>query len=187
MRRVDPKGILTTIAGVDGLAAAEPAGVATEQALDGPAGIALDAAGDLFIADSNNERIVKVDPKGKMTVVAGTGHNASTGDDGPALKADLADPELILLDPDGDLLIAEGDSPAIRRLDQHGLIHAFAGTGEAGYAGDGGAASKALLNDEEGVKLTMDRAGDILFADEGNGVIRIVDRAGIIQTYAAPG
>jgi sugar lactone lactonase YvrE len=188
IRRVDAQGIVSTIVG-DGIAGfSGDGGPARKARIDGPAGIAVDSAGNVYFADSNNNRIRRIDRRGVISTLAGTGELASTGNGGPARRAALADLESLLLDANGFLYVGEAAAGLVRQIDPHGFITAFAGTGAVGFSGDGGAAVSAELAVKgEGVGLAIDNRGDILIADIGNGRIRMVDPTGTISTLAGGG
>jgi autotransporter-associated beta strand protein len=176
-------GTITTVAG-NGTAGYSgdggPAGAAT---LEGPVGAAVDAAGDLFFADTNNHVIREVSPTGIITTVAGNGTAGYSGDGGPAIAAQLDFPFAVTADAAGDLFIADTVNNVIREV-RAGVINTVAGNGTSGYSGDGGAATAAQLFDPTGV--AVDAAGDLFIADGLNNVIREV-RAGVITTVAGNG
>lgn len=201
IRRVDGNGIITTIAGdgtfyprFDG-----DGGPALEATLSDPQGIAVGGDGNIYVADTHNNRVRKIDPSGRITTIAGTGEFASYGDEGPAVEAAVAAPRAVLVDGAGNIYVSEavwdvlGSAPPVpasvgnrvRRIDADGIIHAFAGTGEIGFAGDGGPATQAQLNGvNENFGLAIDGFGNIYIADSGNHRIRMVDPSGIITTFA---
>ena len=155
--------------------------------LDGPQGVVVDSAGNLFIAASNSNRIFKVDTSGRLTVVAGNGTFGFSGDDGPATDASLRDPFGVALDGSGNLFIADLNNRRIRRVDAAtGIITTVAGNGSFGFSGDNGPATDASLNFPTGVAL--DGSGNLFIADLNNQRIRQVDAAtGIITTVAGNG
>jgi uncharacterized protein (TIGR03437 family) len=138
--------------------------------LDTPSACATDSAGNLFIADTANHAIRKVNPAGTITTVAGVGTAGASGDEGQAAMALLASPRGVVVDDMGDIFIADTGNHRIRQVTPDGVIHGIAGTGAAGFAGDGGAAAGALLNGPQG--LFLDGAGNLYFADTGNNRIR---------------
>jgi len=147
-----------------------------------PGSIAIDAAGDTFIADSYSSHILKVDTAGTLTVVAGNGTVGYSGDNGPATSAALNHPEGVFVDASGNIFIADTDNNVIREVAvSNGNITTVAGNGTAGYSGDSGPATSAQLYDPYGV--VVDSAGNIFIADTDNCVIRKVS-AGTISTYA---
>ena len=176
IRRVDPSGTITTVAGNGVQGFSGDNGPATAAALAVPLAVALDAAGNLYIADSGNHRVRRVDPAGKITTVAGTGTAGFSGDNGPAAAARLNDPTRIALDAAGNLYIADRGNQRIRRVDTGGTIATVAGTGTAGFSGDNGPATAARLADPFGVAL--DLAANLYIADRENRRIRRVGPAG---------
>ena len=155
--------------------------------LRSPSGVAVDGAGNLFIADTDNHRIRKVDSAGVITTVAGTGKWGFSGDGGPAVNAMLGVPEGVAVDGAGNLFIADRGNNRIRKVDASGTITTIAGSGETGFfgggfSGDGGPAVNAMLGVPEGV--AVDGAGNLFIADKGNDRIRKVDAAGVITTVA---
>ena len=163
---------------------------AFEADLRGPAGMAVDGQGNLYIADNFNARIRRVDTRGIITTVAGNGELGYSGDGGPAVQAQLLLPHDVAVDGAGNLYIADTNNNRIRRVDTRGIITTFAGTGDpgvtsGGYSGDGGPAGQAQLNGPTGV--AVDRAGNVYIGDTQNNRVRRVDRRGIITTFAGTG
>jgi sugar lactone lactonase YvrE len=177
IRKVDTSGMITTVAGSDSTGFSGDGGPATSATLTTPAGIALDAAGTgiLFIVDTQNQRIRKVDLSGTITTVAGNGTNAYSGDNGPATSASLNFPEGAAVDGAGNIFIADTSNNRIRKVDTGGTITTVAGNGSFGFSGDGGSAINASLADPDGVAL--DSAGNLFIADTSNQRIRKVDHA----------
>lgn len=156
-------------------------------------GMALDAKGNLFVSDSENDRVREVTPDGKLVTVAGAGapghslvrpNPADIGDGGPGVAALLAHPRGLAIDALGNLYIADSGDNRVRRLDASGVITTFAGTGQIGWTGDGGPAAQAELSAPEG--LAFDAEGDLYIADTGNERIRKV-KDGVITTVAGDG
>jgi len=190
VRRVDSAtGLITTVAGNGISSFSGDGGPATSAALLTPLGMAMDANGNLFIADVWNNRIRRVDAvSGLITTVAGGGcGQTAMGDGGPATSACVHQPRDVAVDSAGDLFITDIPRNVIRRVDVvSGIITTVAGNGTAGYSGDGGAATSAELNDPRGVQV--DSAGNLFISDTGNNVIRRVDATtGIISTFAGTG
>ena len=161
---------------------------ATEAILNQPHGVALDGDGNVYIADSSNHQIRKVDAAtGTISTIAGTGVRDGGGDGGPATQAPLRWPGGIAVDGDGNIYIAESGSGLIRKVDAaSGVINTIAGTGEWGYGGDDGPATQAKLHNPRGVAVDGD--GNVYIADGGNNRIRKVDAAtGTISTIAGTG
>ena len=147
-----------------------------------PNGLALDDKGDLYISDIGAHRVFKLDPRGRLTVIAGTGEGGFGGDGGPATKAQLNAPHDLAFDGEGRLLIADTYNHRIRRIDRRGVITTIAGSGNAPYTGYGNPAPKDTLNNPQGV--AVDRSGNILIADTYNRVVRRLDRSGTLTVVA---
>jgi DNA-binding beta-propeller fold protein YncE len=185
-------GTITTVAGSgvpgdvsQGLPLPEDGGPAIDAQLNDPIGIALDRDGSILIADALYHRVRRVTPDGTITTIAGDGIPQFTGDGGPAARASLQYPTGVAVDRDGNVLIADAENHRIRRIDAEGTITTVAGIGGAGYAGDGGPATKAMLHRPTGVAVT--RRGELLIADEYNHRIRRVGPNGRISTVAGTG
>lgn len=136
-----------------------------------PSGIALDGARNLFIADTSNNRVVKLTPSGAATIVAGNGVPGYTGDNGPAIQAELEFPAAVAVDGVGNLYIADKTNCVIREVNTAGTIFTIAGNGLAGYSGEGVAVDQEL-NFPSGV--TVDAFGNLYIADTGNNRIRFL-------------
>ena len=185
IRKVDASGVISTVAGTGTFGFGGDGDPATAAQLASPAGVALDGAGNLYIADRSNNRIRKVDAAGMITTVAGDGTRGYGGDGGAAVAAQLASPGGVTLDDAGNLYIADLFNHRIRKVDAAGVISTVAGDGMRGYGGDGGPAVAAQLSLPYGVAL--DGAGNLYIADTGNHRIRKVDAAGVISTVAGDG
>ncbi|MDQ1565125.1 MAG: hypothetical protein QOF96_5 [Actinomycetota bacterium] len=188
IRKVDHvTHVITTVVGQGGHnGSTGDGGPATEAKIDGPKGVLFDRDWDMIITDSGNDKIRRVDgATGIITTIAGTGVTGESGDGGPATQAKLTEPRTMALAADGSLLFTEPRVNRIRRLDPSGIITTFAGTGKAGFSGDGGPASRAELNFNRGV--AVDGAGTVWIADSLNQRIRKVDAAGVITTAAGSG
>lgn len=183
IRKVNTSGIITTVASNGTAGYSGDNGPATNAQLNVPLGVAVDASGNLFIADSFIERIRKVTPGGIITTVAGIGVAGYSGDGGPATDAELSFPDALALDSAGDLYISDSDNNRIRRVSSVGTITTVAGTGSFGFSGDGGEATAARLETPDGV--AADPFGNLYISD-GNGRLRKVS-AGIINTVAGGG
>ena len=156
---------------------------AAEPELVYPTGLALDRAGNLFISDIGSNQILKLDKAGKLTIFAGTGHMRFGGDGGPATAAHLNAPHDLLLDPDGNLLIADTFNHRIRRIDKDGVITTIAGNGKSDYSTASAPALEVSLNNPQ--SLSLDRHGNLFIADTYNHVIRRLDRTtGLLSTFA---
>ena len=181
-------GIITTVAGNGSIGLAQDGGPATSASLYYPRGVALDASGNLYIADQSHQRIRKVAAAtGIITTVAGNGTNAFAGDGGAATSASLGEPCGVALDAGGNLYIADHDNYRIREVAAAtGIITTVAGNGSIGFAGDGGAATGASLYSPAGVAL--DASGNLYIAEHDNQRVRRVAAAtGIISTVAGNG
>ncbi len=183
IREVSPAGVINTVAGNGTPGYSGDGGPATAAQLNGPFVVAVDAAGDLFIADAGNFVIRKVSPAGVITTVAGNGSYGYSGDGGIATAAQLSNPEGVAVDSAGDLFIADAENNVIRKVSPAGVITTVAGNGTPGYSGDGGLATAAQFAVTVGVAVNA--AGDLFIADQNNNAIREVGPAGIINTVAA--
>ena len=166
VRRIRPDGIIEAYA----------------TGLDAPSGLAFDAAGNLYLTD-NFVRIKKIDPAGTVTTVAGTGVSGSSGNDGPAMDAQIQAAGLAI-GPRGDLYF--DDLNNYRTIDPQGVIHAFAGSVTPGFSGDGGLAVNATFGESVN-GMGPDSLGNVYLGDPGNLRIRRVDTAGVIMTVAGTG
>lgn len=189
IRKIDiSTGIITTVAGT-GIGGYNEDGIsATSANLNYPTGIKFDDEGNLYIADKDNHRVRKVDAvTGKISTVAGTGTAGYSGDGSSAVEAELDIPWEVDLDASGNVYIVDRNNHCIRKVDSAtGIISTFAGTGTAGYNGDGIESSTAYLSDPRGVAIGD--SGDCFIVDKGNYRIRRVDAGtGLISTFAGTG
>ena len=187
IRKVNAKGAITTVAGGGTLSGSRAEGAAAADVRLGQVyDAAVDAAGNLYIADGGGSRIRKVDAAGVITTIAGNGRRGYSGDEGAAEVAQLNSPSGVAADGDGNLYIADSGNHRIRKIDaSSGHISTIAGTGTAGYSGDGGAATAAQLNSPRG--MAVDGAGNLYIADWNNRRVRKVDPKGAITTVAGGG
>jgi sugar lactone lactonase YvrE len=183
-------GIITTVAGTGLSGSSGDGGPATAATLNQPQGVTVDGNGNLYIADTANHRIRRVDSTGAITTIAGNGAPGYLGDGGPALAAELNLPLAVAVDPAGNLIIPDSANNAVREVKAtNGIISAgstiitVAGTGTGGDTGDGALATQATLLTPSGV--IADAAGNVYIADTGNSSIRKVSSAtGFITTIA---
>jgi sugar lactone lactonase YvrE len=180
IREVSIAGIVTTIAGTGEQGFAGDGGAATSALLDSPAGVAVDAAGNVYIADTHNNRVRKVSA-GTISTIAGTGIASFSGDGGPAGVATLNHPTALAPDGSGNLYLADTDNHRIRKITGT-TITTVAGDGEQFFSGDGAAATAAGLDSPNGV--AVDVAGNIYIGDTHNQRVRVVNASGIISTLA---
>lgn len=186
IRKVSPAGVVTTVAGTGIPGFSGDGGPATAAQLNGARDVALDAGGNLYIADTDNNRIRKVDTAGIITTVAGTGVPGFSGDRGPAIAAQINYPRAVEIDAAGTLYIGDTGNSCVRKVNKAGLIRTVAGMGGvSGNSGDGGPATSAKLNTPYGV--AFDAAGNYYIADYLNANVRKVDPSGVITTFAGTG
>lgn len=187
-------GPWTVFAGSGFAGYAGDGGPALNAELDAPEGLAVDRAGNLYIADSSNHAIRRVSPDGSIQTVAGVGLRGFAGDGGPATASRLDSPAAVAVGGDGSLYIADKGNNRVRRVEPGGLIStvagsgrltAVAGSGGFGFSGDGGRAEEAQLSAPEGVLAGPD--GSLYVADTGNDRLRLVTPSGVIQTIAGSG
>jgi hypothetical protein len=176
-------GIITTVAGNGAQGFAGDGGLAASASLFSPSGVAVDASGNLFIADRDNSRIRKVSISGIVTTVAGNATSGFAGDGGPATSASLSHPYFVAADASGNLFTS--DYQRIRKVSASGIITTVAGNGGAGFSGDGGPATSATFVYPLGV--AVDAFGNLFIGDSGNNRVRKVSPSGIITTVAGNG
>ncbi|MGA2119260.1 MAG: hypothetical protein ABSH56_31470 [Bryobacteraceae bacterium] len=169
VRKIGSAGTISTIAGTGVAGYSGDGGPATAAELNLPYGLAVDLAGDVYVADLGNNRVRKISPQGTISTVAGTGTAGSAGDGAPAVNAQLNAPRNLLLDGFGNLYISEFSGHRVRKVTA-GVITTFAGTGVAGFRGDGGLAIAAELDFPCG--LATDATGALYVADSGNQRVR---------------
>jgi uncharacterized repeat protein (TIGR01451 family) len=182
--KLDANGTLTRVAGTSQAGFSGDNGPAILAQLNHPQGLAVDGAGNLYIADVGNSRIRRVAPNGTIATVAGTGGYGYGGDGGPATSAQLWGPWGVAVDPSGNLYIADYGNRRLRKVAADGTITTIAGTGTEGYSGDNGPAVSAQLSGPSGV--AVDSSGNIYISDGNNNRIRKIV-AGTITTIAGNG
>ena len=183
--RVDTAGNLLRIAGNGRSGYSGDGGPALSAQLEFPDGIAVDGAGNVYVADRDAAVIRRIAPTGAISTVAGTGAAAYSGDNGLASAAQLNQPTGLAVDSAGNLYVADTANHRIRRIAANGVITTVAGTGNPGFTGDGGAATSAGLNGPEGVAL--DSAGNLYIADTFDDRVRQISPNGVISTIAGTG
>ncbi|MDP1802995.1 MAG: T9SS type A sorting domain-containing protein [Bacteroidota bacterium] len=178
--------IISTIAGVGGSCGfSGDGGFATSAQACAVQAVAIDALGNKYFTEFHGNRIRKVNSSGIISTFAGTGVAGFSGDGGPATLAQIDHPTGIVADASGNLYVAEYGSSKIRKIDPSGIITTFAGTGVAGFSGDGGPAISAQLNVPN--NLATDASGNIYIADKANHRIRKINSNGIITTVVGNG
>jgi RHS repeat-associated protein len=180
--KVDDQGVLTTVAGI-GVSGYNGDNIpATSAQLYRPTSLALDTAGNLYIAEHFGNRIRKVDRNGIITTVAGDGTSGFSGDGGPATAAQLYWPLAIAVDAAGNIYISDNMYSGVRKVDTNGIINTVVGTGEYGSSGDDGPAIDAQVSTVSG--LAVDNQGNLYLSDFRYGIVRKVDTAGRITVFA---
>jgi uncharacterized protein (TIGR03437 family) len=180
VRKVDSGGIITTFAGNGTAGFSGDGGPAGAAQLNLPYGLAVDAAGYLYIADLGNNRVRRVSPDGTIATIAGTGVEGYSGDGGQATATQLYTPRNVAIDAAANLYISEFEGHRVRKVTPAGVIATVAGTGVAGLGGDGGPATVAQLSFPAG--LAVDRTGALYIADSGNNRVRKILSGGVIST-----
>lgn len=187
IRKVTPAGIISTIAGNSGTFGwSGDGGPATAAEFFGAHGIAFDAAGNLFVADFGNHVIRKINTSGIISTVAGAGGvSGYSGDGGPATAAKFNHPRDVKFDAAGNMYICDWSNNAIRKISTSGIVTTIAGTGVAGYSGDGGTATAAQMNLP--YRVAFDAVGNLFFIDGDNHCVRKINTSGIISTVVGNG
>ncbi len=185
IRKINTSGIISTVAGTGAGGFFGEGVAATAAQLNNPAGIAIDASGNCYFADAANSRVRKVSTAGIITTVAGTGAVGSGGDGFAATAATLNSPVGVYIDGTGNIYISDGGANRVRKVNAAGIISTFAGTGAAGYSGDGTPATGATMHYPAGI--VADPLGNVYIGDRTNNCVREVNTAGIISTVAGTG
>ncbi|MCD6011409.1 MAG: hypothetical protein K0Q79_1271 [Flavipsychrobacter sp.] len=184
LRKVDTAGIIHTFVGGPSILSgfAGDGGPATVAKIDDPRGITFDKKGNVYFLDRNNKRVRKVDTAGIITTFAGNGSTTPSGDGGPATAAGIGIGCGLCTDTAGNIYIGAGDF--VRKVDTAGIISTIAGTGVAGYSGDGGMADTAQISTNFG-QIAIDKYGSLYIPNSGH--VRRINAAGIITTFAGNG
>jgi sugar lactone lactonase YvrE len=177
--------VITTIAGNGTAGSGGDGGPATSAAINGPSATAIDAAGNIYIADAYASRVRKIDTTGTISTIVGNGICNFAGDGGPAKSAMVCQPYGVAVDNAGNVYVADTYNYRIRKINSSGIISTIAGNGTATFSGDGGPSVNAAVNAPSG--LTVDAAGNIYIADAGNYRVRKINSSGIISTIAGNG
>src|SRR3989442_392414 len=177
--------VISTVAGTGSAGYSGDGGPATNAQLNAPFGVAVDASGNLYIAEWSNHRVRKVDASGVITTIAGIGVGGFGGAGGPATQAAVNSPEGVAVDAAGNIYIADSFNNRVRKIDPSGVITTIAGTGAPRYTGEGDA-TQVGLNDPSGV--AADNNGNLYIADNSSHRIRkLVLATGTISTFAGTG
>jgi len=186
VRRITPGGAISAFAGAGALGASGDGAAAVNAAMNVPHDVVVDAAGNVYISDTNNHRVRRVAPDGMITTYAGTGVPDFGGDGGPAAQARLVAPAGLALDSAGNLYIADSGNACVRKVTAStGVITTVAGNGLVGFSGDDGPATQATFKLPFGV--AVDKNGALFILDRRDNRIRRVGTDGVIKTIAGTG
>jgi streptogramin lyase len=177
LRKITPAGVVSTLAGVAGVNAYLD-GTGTGAQFNQPRGVAIDASGNLFVADSSNQRIRIVTPAGVVSTLAGSGASGSA--DGVGTLASFKNPYGVAVDATGAVYVADHNNHSIRKITPAGVVTTLAGTGVAGSAN--GTGTNASFNNPRG--LAIDASGAVYVADYSNHLIRKITPEGVVSTLA---
>ncbi len=184
IRKVNASGVISTFAGTGALGFSGDGGPASMARLYAPYSLAINARQEIFVLDRFNQRIRKISTSGIITTFAGNGSAGFSGDGGLATAAKINNATGICLDVAGNMYVADLDNQRIRKINTSGNISTVAGTGSAGFSGDGGAATSATMNGPMGVVAV---SGNIYFSDCNNNRIRKISATGVISTFSGSG
>jgi trimeric autotransporter adhesin len=182
IREIGANGVIQTVVGTGSAGLGQQGMPGTQMPLSSPQGVCTNQSAVLYVADLGNNRVLQAPPGTGVTTAAGNGSQGDLGDGGPAPLAELNGPSACAVDSAGDLFIADTGNHSIREVTPDGNISTVAGTGTAGFSGDGGPATSAALNGPAGI--AVDGNGNLYIADTNNNRIRQVTADGIIQTIA---
>jgi sugar lactone lactonase YvrE len=182
IRKVNTSGIISTIAGGNGEGYSGNGGLATRAKLNRPRDLLFDENNNLYFTERQNNVVRKVNTAGVISTIVGTSTGGYSGDGGPATQARLYHPRGLTLDAAGNLYVCDYLNHAIRKINTAGIISTIVGGHGPGYTGDGGQAVSAKLNKPSDVLFDTD--GSMFISEHENHVVRVVDSAGIIDTFA---
>ena len=185
VRIIEPDGRIRTIAGNGDRASTGDGGPATDAALHTPTALFVDGDGNIFVAEWTGHRIRKISPSGTITTTVGIGLHGFLGDGGPSTESNIWSPSAIYIDGQRNLYLAEWGNDRIRKVAREGTVSTLAGTGIAGFTGDGGPATEARINNPNGI--FVDKHGNVYFSDLGNQRVRRITTDGRIETVAGDG
>ena len=186
VRKIDAFGIIRTFAGTGVPGMSGDGGLATKARVSEPGGIAVDFTGNVYISDTRNNRIRKVDTGGIITTIAGNGVAGFSGDDSVAVRGQMSSPGGLKIDKDGNIYFADTYNNRIRRVDAvTGVMTTIAGKGPGSYTGDNGPATAATMNLPQDV--AVDKIGNVFFTDRVSQCVRMIDTSGIIRRLAGNG
>ncbi len=185
IRKVNTSGIIKTFAGTGSPGFSVDGSAATNAQLNNPAGVTVDAAGNVYIGDTFNDRIRKVTTSGIISTIAGNGIQGYSGDGGRAGLAEFYDPHCIAIDTSKNIYITDTYNNCVRKINTLGIISTYAGNGVGGYFGDGGPATAAEFIQPWG--LALDPLQNVYISDRDNNLVRVVNTSGIINTFAGNG
>ena len=176
---------IRTIAGNGVAGYSGDGGLASSAEINEPNDIFVDGTGNIYIADYRNHRIRKINTSGVISTIVGNGKSVDSAKGGLATQESIGGPWGVTVDALGNIYISDNTYSYIRKVNTNGIISTIAGTGIAGYSGDGGPATSALIYSVGGI--VVDNVGNVYFTQSGNNCIRKIDTNGIISTIAGNG
>jgi len=182
LRKIDVNGVITTIAGTGTLGYAGDGGIATLAQLNSPRGLCIDNSGNIYISDTNNNVIRKINTSGIITTIVGNGVAGFSGDAGSAVLSQLNSPRGITIDSQGDLYIADMNNSRVRKVGSNNIISTYAGSSLNYSIGDGGQATMAGFVTPYDIEIYNN---NVYVADIGAHNIRKINQSGVITTYTS--